>query len=110
MKKLGTIGFVGNSGHKYEFTVYPYGVRFKPGTGGVYFVTSRQDTGNSGHRHRKIYVGQAPDLCEELGSHPKRGEFEEREANCVCVHVTRDSRARQRIAEDILQHYQPPCN
>jgi len=110
MSKLGTVTFVGKSGHRYQFSVYPLDVNLKKGVGGVYFITARKDEPNAHHTHHKVFLGETCDLSEVSGGHPKQTEFAAEGANCVCIHATRDKGARARILQDLLERYSPACN
>ncbi len=110
MQKLGTISFLGKSGHHYNFAAYPLGVKLKKGFGGVYFITARSDDGGSHHSHHKVYLGETGDLSELSEDHPKQSAFEAEGANCICIHATKDPAARERILADLLAHYSPACN
>jgi hypothetical protein len=110
MSKMGAITFVGNSGNRYEFTLYPLDARFKAGYGGVYFVTSRHDQEHAHHSHHNIFGGETDDLSSVLSDHPKQALFETEQANCVAVHATRNAPARARILAELVEKYSPPGN
>lgn len=110
MSKLGTVAFVGKSGHRYQFAAYPLGVRLKQGFGGVYFITGRTNEPHGPHNHHKIYLGETGDLSELSGGSSNLERFQAEGANCICIHATRDGQARVRILKDLLAHYAPVCN
>ena len=108
--KLGAIAFEGTSGTHHEFNIYPVTSKFKPGFGGVYFITARKETEHHHHSHHKIYVGETDDLAGLYENHPMKEAFDSEGANCICVHATRDAAARKRICRELAEKYAPPCN
>lgn len=112
MRKLGTIACQGKSGHRFEFSVFPWETKFKKGFGGVYFVTRRHEEGGPAkHSHNKIFIGEAQDFAQEFSNHPRWVEFRETHgANCICVYSTHDEHARTRISEDLVAGYDPVAN
>lgn len=110
MSKLGTAAFVGESGDKYDFSIYPIDVEMKPGHGGVYVVTARTGESSTHHSHHKIYIGETTDFSTIMENHPLQGKFEEEGANCICVLPVHEDHHRMHIMNDLLAHYDTVCN
>ena len=110
MAKLGTITFTGASGTNYEFNVYPWGTSFKKDFGAIYFVTNRTQKSDGGYSHTRIYVGETEALSTRFDNHHKQACFDSYNKNCVCVYGEQDENERFEIEQNILAHYDPPCN
>ena len=110
MSRMGAIAFIGAGGHHHEFDLYPLTAHFKPGHGGVYFVTCRTDDEHGHHTHHKIFIGETPDLSTLLDNHPKQALFEAEGANCIAIHASQDAKARTRIVAELIEKYNPPGN
>jgi hypothetical protein len=105
--KLGATSLKGATGKRYEFAVYAWDTKLKPGHGGVYMVTRRHATSKGGHEHHIIYMDAADDLHAEIPEHPLRSQFEAEQANCLCVHASQSESARNQILEDLSQAHTP---
>lgn len=110
MSKIGTIDFAGESGRMYTFNVYSIdNNQFKP-KGGVYMITKRTEKADGKAVHRKIYIGCAEDFSNAFEKHDKMDCFHEEEANCICTYWEDSHDLREKIAEDLIDNYHPPCN
>lgn len=105
MTALGSIGFRNAQGHSYEFHIYPMNAAFKPGQGGVYVVTSRNDGEGHHHGHRILFVGETADFAQALAEHEKSGTFEGLNANCCCIHHVQEEKSRKHIAAELTAKY-----
>ena len=110
MAKLGTVTFTGASGSKYEFNAYAFGTTFKENYGAVYFVTNRHKNDDGGYTHKSIYVGQTQDLSTRFDDHHKQNCFDQKNANCLCIHGEQNEDNRLHIESDLIDNYNPPCN
>ena len=65
--KQGSVTFVGKSGERYQFQVWPLDARFKP-VAAVYYVTKRAYDSGTYRRacHDGIFIGQTEDLSGAL--------------------------------------------
>ena len=108
MAKPGVLTLTGASNMKYKFSVYSFGATFEA-VGGVYHISKRtlkQDSGS----HAKIYIGQTADLSTRFDSHHKQSCFDQRNANCVSVHLDDNEASRLSKEEDLIRGLRPPCN
>lgn len=110
MSKLGTAAFVGKSGDRYEFSIYPIDVKMKEGLGGVYVVTARKEESATHHNHHKIFIGSTEDFSSIFEGHEKQAGFDSEGANCICVHPVHEEHLRKRILDDLLENYTTPLN
>jgi hypothetical protein len=109
MPKIGTLDFTGISGHKYTFNVYPISKELKEKEA-VYVVTHRTVKADTSIDHNLIFAGATDNLKNEFNDHPKAGCFERESANCVCVYWEEHQGTREKIKEDLIGLYHPPCN
>ncbi len=109
MAKIGTLDFTGISGHVYTFNVYPLNYTL-PHKEAVYFVTHRTIKADMSVDHVLIYVGETADLTKEFKKHPKEKCFQNETANCICAYWEELGETREKIKEDLLNQYHPPCN
>lgn len=109
MPKIGTLDFTGISGHKYTFNVYPLSHTFNEKEA-VYFVTRRTIKADASVEHILLYVGESDNISKEFLTHKHQACFDKELANCICVHWEDHADTREKIVDDLLKHYHPPCN
>jgi hypothetical protein len=109
MSKIGTLDFTGISGHRYTFNVYPL-LRAQKGKEAVYVVTRRTVKADTSVDHDLIYIGSSQNLQEEFEHHDLKDCFEKEGANCLCVYWEERTETREKIEDDLLNQYHPPCN
>jgi len=110
MSKIGTIDFAGESGKMYTFNVYSIDHnQFKPKSG-VYVVTKRSDKADGKAVHKKLYIGSTEDFSKGFDNHEKRECFLSEGANCICAYWEDSAELREKIVEDLIDNYHPPCN
>lgn len=108
MKKLGAANFQGQSGHNYDFDVYPMGHQFTC-SAAVYAVTHRFPFEGE-DCHKIIYIGETGDLSTEFENHHKRDCFVQWNANCICTHLDDDEESRLTKKDDLVKQQSPPCS
>src|SRR5262245_66267554 len=99
-----TLTFVGRSGAKYLFHVYPWGTEFKA-VGGVYSILRHDADG-----YAVIYVGQTRDLSERFDDHHKEECFSRNRKTHLAAMVEESERQRLMIEQDLIASYNPSCN
>ena len=104
-----TIDFVGKSGTKYTFYIYPLNATFKA-VGGVYVFTKATQAAGGGETHKVIYVGQTGDLSSRFTDHHKQPCIDRNGANRICVRAEASEATRLAIEKDLVDNYNPPCN
>lgn len=110
MSKIGTIDFAGESGRMYTFNVYSIdNNQFKP-KGGVYVITKRTEKPDGRPIHKKIYIGYANDFSIAFQKHELMDCFLKENANCICTYWEDSQELREKICEDLIDNYHPPCN
>jgi hypothetical protein len=108
--KTSTVEFVGNSGAKPVFDVWPIDHKFKETDGAVYAVTMRYQNEEGLYSHEIVYFGTTNNVSELLGDHPKASEFEVHKANMICVFIENSKRLRSKLETDLINTYKPHCN
>jgi hypothetical protein len=98
--RLGTMKLEGTSGTVYRFHIYSWMATFKS-VGAVYFVTRRFEKTGGGFHHKRVYLGQTPDLSHAFDKHSEKGSFNEQAVNCICVHRENDAGQRAKIEQDL---------
>lgn len=108
MSKYGDLFLQGRSGAKYCFHTWSLSTRFRS-LGAVFFVTRRGFVNDTYRRasHEVIYLGQAANMAEPLGSAALLDAFNKHGANCVGVRLTADADDRARILEDLIAVQRP---
>ncbi len=100
------IDWVGKSGTKYRYWIYPMGQSFtaKPGN----YIFAKETTPN---KWRPIYIGQTSDLSARFDNHHKLPCIRKNEATHIHAH-TNDAGEKARLAEeaDLIANYDPICN
>ncbi len=109
MPKIGTLDFTGISGHKYTFNVYPISKELKEKEA-IYVVTHRTIKADATVDHILIYAGATNNLNKEFENHPKSECFKNEVANCICVYWEDHLDTREKILDDLMKFYHPPCN
>lgn len=109
MSSIANLSLTGESGNKYQFSVYPFDTNFKS-VGAVYAITRRTVKADGNGDHAVIYIGETEDLGDRFDNHHKAGCFDRHNANCICIH--RDDGARSRLAKeaDLIKAESPACN
>ena len=108
MARISSVSFLGKSGNKYVFNVYPIGQAFK-NLGAVYAVTRRYPNGNT-FSHDIIYIGETGDLSTRFDDHHKADCFTIHNSNCVCTHSENDEDLRLAVEDDLVKLHKPLCN
>lgn len=110
MSKIGTIDFAGESGRMYTFNVYSIdNNQFKP-KAGVYVVTRRTEKPDGKAVHKKLYIGCTEDFSRGFEDHVKMECFRNEGGNCICAYWEDSEELRERVKEDLVDNYHPPCN
>lgn len=108
--KIDTLELTGKSGTRYSLRVYVWETRFKA-IPGVYVVASRSVEPGAAPTYQPLYVAAADDLSKvPFDRHPRNDCFQLHYANTIGVIQEGDAAARERIAADLLDGLQPPCN
>ena len=110
LKKLSDISFLGKSGTKFAFSVYPLDTNFEDNIPAVYVVTNRSKNDKNEFVHKIIYIGQTEDLKERHSSHHKADCFSKYTANCLCIMHEESESKRLKIERDLIDEKKPPCN
>jgi hypothetical protein len=109
MAKIADLRIKGKSGREYSFEVYPAGTGFNQ-VGAVYVVTKRTRKSDGSATHEFLYVGETGDLSTRFEAHHKQECFDERGANCICVHLDSNEQSRLTKESDLLEGHHWPCN
>ncbi len=104
MPKESTIKLKGNSGHSYDFDVYPWNTSFRA-IGAVYAVLKR-----NGSNFSVLYIGQTSDLSERFDSHHKQDCFNRNRKTHIAIHVEPSESRQFDIETDLVRNYSPTCN
>jgi len=107
--KIADANFLGLSGAKYSFAVYPIGQPFRA-VGAVYIITKRTIKSDGVGNHDFIYIGQTGDLSVRFIDHHKDSCFSRNGANCICIHTCDEESQRFDIETDLCRRHNPPCN
>lgn len=99
-----TTTLTGDSGDEYEFEVHALDANFDA-VGAVYAVTRKE-----GDEHVVLYVGQTGALSDRFDGHHKSGCFDEKDADCLCVHLDGNEDSRLKKESDLISRYHPTCN
>lgn len=109
MPKIGTIDFAGESGRMYTFNVYSIDNQLKPKSG-VYVVTKRSEKPDGKVVHKKLYIGCTIDFSIGFNDHERMECFKSEGGNCICTYWEDSQELREKIVEDLVDNYHPPCN
>lgn len=104
MKRLGNVRIEGASGNVYKFRAYPLETKFMH-VGAIYFITSRHLRSDRKISHSRIYCGQTSDLSKLYTSIAKIMNFQDYDANCVCILPRVEEALRVKIESDIHSNY-----
>lgn len=108
--RIDTLTLAGQSGQRYELRVYVWETSFKA-IPGVYVVASRSVEPGAAPAYQVLFVGAADDLATvSFQRHPRNDCFQLHYANTIGVLPERDPATRERIATDLIEGLQPPCN
>lgn len=111
MAKIGNATFEGQSGKKYQSTVFPMKSTFKEGIGAVYFVTRRFEQEDGSNAHEWLYISSTSEMRQLfMGHHPMEFGFNKYKANAICVIREEDEAARKEIFDDLREKYLPLLN
>lgn len=110
MSRIGNIDFSGITGHKYTFNVYPLKNDFKKDKGAVFVVTQRIVKADGTVDHSVLYIGASKNIAEVKDMIKKSECFNREHANCICTYWEDNPATREKINEDLVSHYHPPCN
>src|SRR5216684_3308580 len=97
MTKLADLTVEGKSAKKYGFEVYSRETAFNH-VGAVYLLTKRTAKSDGTGIHEFLYVGETGNLSTRFDNHHKQDCFDERGANCICVH--RDGAEKSRLVKE----------
>lgn len=117
MERLnGTITLTGQSGKKYTFELYSFGVfeelieEITVRRGAIYLFTNRYFKHDK-YCHSNIYLGETDDVSTRYANHHKRFCITRHGSNCIGFYWTdANERERKEMEEDILSVYNFPCN
>ena len=109
MPKLGTVALTGESGKRYEFSVYLREDAFKP-LRAVYFLAKRIPFAEAEAEYTWIYVGESADISQRPLSGKHKHCIDANEANCLCLHLEDNAQVRAAVVADLARAYHPPCN
>ena len=107
--KIDSLTVTGRSGQRYDLRVYVWETVFKA-VPAVYVVASRTIEPGSAPSYAPLFVGVADDLSKVFDRHPRHDCFQLHYANTIGILRERDAAARARIAADLIDGLQPPCN
>jgi hypothetical protein len=107
--RIDTLTFAGRSGSSYELRIYVWETAFKA-VPGVYVVVSRSIEPGAPPSYQPLFVGVADDLSKVFEHHPRHDCFQLHYANAIGVLRESDRAARERIAADLIEELEPPCN
>lgn len=101
-----TIEWVGNSGTKYPYTIYPIGTIFtKASSNYVFAKETKPET------FITIYIGETGDLSERFDDHHKMPCIKSNGATHITIHVGETSDTVRKAEEkDLRDNYDPVCN
>ncbi len=99
--------FVGASGQAYPFTLYPLHADL-PDIGAVYIFT-RVENGLY-ISYEPLYIGETGRLTSCLQNYEKWVCVSRRFVNSICVYFENDAASRLRMARDLIDQQDPPCN
>jgi hypothetical protein len=109
MPSLGNATFKGASGKEYRFRVFAFGTRFRK-LSGVFAVTNRASSGNGGHQHHILYVGQTEDCSQPFARHRKADVFKQHGADCICLLSDNSEQSRLAKKHDLVAAFHPVWN
>jgi hypothetical protein len=110
-----TAYYVGKSGTRYEFEVYPIGIEFKP-LPGIYIVGRFVPAIGFVTRDRidALYVGETNSFVDRLNTGAVHHDGFKRalamDATHIAVRICRDSALRLSIETDLRHSLNPICN
>lgn len=100
------VTWIGQSGQKYEYHVYPLDTEFRP-LPGNYIYAGQSEAGE----WVPIYIGQTRDMHQRLEGHEKLQPAIANGATRIHMHFCeRGQAARCTEERDLIMHWQPVCN
>lgn len=103
---VGQSTFVGDSGARYIFEIYTLDTNFRDDFAAVY-IFSRQTAVLS---HIPIYIGETDELGTCIRNHEKWPCVRRNGVTHICIFGEHRRRARKKMAQDLIEHYDPTCN
>ncbi len=104
MRGMGNVRIEGASGRVYKFRAYALNSKFA-NLAAIYFITSRHLRPDGRVSHSRIYCGQTGDLSTLYTSIQKIMDFQQYDANCVCILPKAEEALRVEIEGDIRRKY-----
>jgi hypothetical protein len=105
MTETPKINWIGKSGKKYQYLIYPLPPNFKA-VAGNYIFTKQNGSGN----WVAVYVGQTEDLSERFDDHHKMPCIKRNSATHIHAHTNSNKNDRLDEESDLIENYSPPCN
>lgn len=111
MPVIGQTTLTGKSGTAYDFKVFTGDTRLNDFIPGVYAVV-KQTAGKGGTStvDEVLLLGASQHVDYELQNHDKRGCFQEKGYNAICLHRTANNDKLKACSEDLIAAYSPACN
>ena len=106
MAKLATVQFVGKSGTKYRFNIYPITEECAAEAGIYIFGNYNSVEGNI----RPVYIGKAISFQSRFYDHHKDACVKANGGNTICLMQVSDENKRTEIEKDLLAYYNTKCN
>ncbi len=106
MPSVGQYIFIGHSRIRYVFEVYPLNTNFKDDFGAVYIFSRPMNM----HTQIPVYIGETDKLGIRIRNHEKWPCVRRNDAARICIHGDSRKRSRKTKAQDLIEHYDPPCN
>ena len=101
-----TITWIGKSGNKYRYWIYPIGKTFDEEPGNYVFAKKTIQ-----NKYSPIYIGETGDLSERFDDHHKMPCIKKNGATHITVHASSTSVTLRRNEEkDLINNYDPICN
>ena len=101
-----TIMWVGASGKKYEYWIYPIGTSFKDSPGNYIFAKE-----TAPDRWTPVYIGETDSLKDRLSNHEKMPCVKRYGGTHVHAHTgSADEKTRRAEESDLPAKWDPPCN
>lgn len=106
MAKLATVQFIGKSGAKYPFNIYPI-TEECPSESGIYIFANYNATEQ---KIRPVYIGKAASFQSRFYDHHKDACIKANGGNTICLMQVKDENQRTVIEKDLLGYYNTKCN
>lgn len=105
MAKERIIVFEGESGNKYQFTIYPANTNFNENIGAVYVFCSKNIKGFT-----PLYIGETGELGKRIADHEKWDCVLSHDCTHICIRAVSGRDERLDIETDLRHNYNTPCN